>query len=88
LSQQAAEEGTDELLQKAINIVRQQGSASASLLQRRMHIGYPRASRLIDEMEERGIVGPAESGGRQRQVLEETAPSVGVNEADVDVRPM
>jgi S-DNA-T family DNA segregation ATPase FtsK/SpoIIIE len=75
LSQQAEEEGADELLQQAIDIVRQQGNASASLLQRRMHIGYPRASRLIDEMEERGVIGPAESGGRQRQVLE-----LGLNE--------
>jgi len=69
LSQQAEEQSADELLGQAIEIVRQQGNASASLLQRRMHIGYPRASRLIDEMEERGIVGPTESGGRQRQVL-------------------
>jgi len=59
----------DDLLQRAIEIVRQQGSASASMLQRRMRVGYPRASRLIDEMEEREIVGPAESGGRPRQVL-------------------
>jgi S-DNA-T family DNA segregation ATPase FtsK/SpoIIIE len=71
ISQQAAEEGVDELLHKAIDIVRKQGRASASMLQRRMHIGYPRASRLIDEMEERGVVGPAMSGGRQRKVLEE-----------------
>ena len=35
-----------------------------------MHVGYPRASRLIDEMEELGIIGPAESGGRSRQVLD------------------
>jgi S-DNA-T family DNA segregation ATPase FtsK/SpoIIIE len=71
LSQQEADEGADELLDDAIAIVREQGGASASLLQRRMHIGYPRASRLIDEMEERGVVGPAMSGGREREVLEE-----------------
>jgi S-DNA-T family DNA segregation ATPase FtsK/SpoIIIE len=59
----------DDLLQKAIAIVRMQGSASASMLQRRMHIGYPRAARLIDELEELGIVGPAETGGRARKVL-------------------
>jgi S-DNA-T family DNA segregation ATPase FtsK/SpoIIIE len=67
---QESEAGADELLQQAINIVRQQGRASASLLQRRMHIGYPRASRLIDEMEERGVVGPGKGGGRMRQVLD------------------
>jgi S-DNA-T family DNA segregation ATPase FtsK/SpoIIIE len=72
LSEQEAEEKADELLPRAIDIVRKQGRASASLLQRRMHIGYPRASRLIDEMEERGIVGPAKGGGRQRQVLVES----------------
>jgi S-DNA-T family DNA segregation ATPase FtsK/SpoIIIE len=64
------EEERDELLRQAIGIVRAQGQASASLLQRRMHIGYPRASRLIDEMHELGIVGPQETGGRPRRVLE------------------
>jgi S-DNA-T family DNA segregation ATPase FtsK/SpoIIIE len=59
----------DDLLQRAIAIVRMQGNASASMLQRRMHIGYPRAARLIDELEELGIVGPAQSGGRPREVL-------------------
>jgi S-DNA-T family DNA segregation ATPase FtsK/SpoIIIE len=39
------------------------------MLQRRLPIGYPRAARLIDELEERGIVGPAQSGGRPREVL-------------------
>jgi S-DNA-T family DNA segregation ATPase FtsK/SpoIIIE len=67
------EEDRDELLQQAIGIVRAQGQASASLLQRRMHIGYPRASRIIDEMHELGIVGPPESGGRARRVLELSA---------------
>jgi S-DNA-T family DNA segregation ATPase FtsK/SpoIIIE len=62
-------EGGDALLSKAIEIVRQQGSASASMLQRRMHIGYPRAASLIDDMEARGIIGPAEKGGRPRKVI-------------------
>ena len=60
----------DDLVQQAIDIVRQRGSASASLLQRRMHIGYPRAARLIDELEEQGVIGSAESGGRARKVLD------------------
>jgi len=59
----------DDLLQKAIAIVRMQGNASASMLQRRMHIGYPRAARLIDELEQLGIVGPPQTGGRTRKVL-------------------
>jgi S-DNA-T family DNA segregation ATPase FtsK/SpoIIIE len=59
----------DALLDEAIALVRETGSASASLLQRRMRIGYPRAARLIDAMEERGIIGPPETGGRPREVL-------------------
>jgi S-DNA-T family DNA segregation ATPase FtsK/SpoIIIE len=39
------------------------------MLQRRLHIGYPRAARLIDELEELGVVGPAQGGGRDREVL-------------------
>jgi S-DNA-T family DNA segregation ATPase FtsK/SpoIIIE len=62
-------EQSDDLLERAIEIVRQQGSASASMLQRRMRIGYPRAARLIDELEQMGVVGPAESGGRPREVI-------------------
>ena len=60
----------DELLERAIEIVREQGSASASMLQRRMHIGYPRAARLIDDLEQLGIVGPQLSGGRPRELLD------------------
>ncbi len=60
----------DDLLQQAIEIVREQGAASASMLQRRMHIGYPRAARLIDDLERLGVVGPAETGGRSRKVLD------------------
>jgi len=62
-------EEEDDLLDQAIALVRQTGSASASLLQRRMRIGYPRAARLIDLMEERGIIGPPEAGGKPREVL-------------------
>lgn len=59
----------DDLLRDAIDIVQTQGEASASMLQRRMHIGYPRAARLIDDLEQLGVVGPAERGGRTRKVL-------------------
>ncbi|MFN2157620.1 MAG: DNA translocase FtsK [Anaerolineae bacterium] len=59
----------DDLIERAIEIVREQGSASASMLQRRMHIGYPRAARLIDDLEQLGIVGPQLSGGRPRELL-------------------
>ncbi len=59
----------DELLEKAIAEVRQQGRASVSLLQRRLRIGYARAARLVDEMEAQGIIGPDEGGGRARPIL-------------------
>jgi S-DNA-T family DNA segregation ATPase FtsK/SpoIIIE len=65
----------DVLLEEAIALVRQTGAASASFLQRRMRIGYPRASRLIDQMEEMGIIGPPETGGRRRKVLLEVEGS-------------
>lgn len=66
---QASEPESDELLDQAIEIVQEEGSASAALLQRRMRIGYPRAASLIDELEAQGIVGPAEKGGRPRKVI-------------------
>lgn len=59
--------GEDDLLEKAEAIVRQQGTASASMLQRRLRIGYNRASRLIEQLEANGIVGPAD-GPRGRTV--------------------
>ena len=56
------------MLPKAIECVVEAGMASTSLLQRRLKLGYARAARLIDEMEQRGIVGPFE-GSKPRQVL-------------------
>ncbi|MFN8483385.1 MAG: DNA translocase FtsK [Anaerolineae bacterium] len=58
----------EQLIAEAIAVVRQSRTASASFLQRRLRIGYPRAARLMDELEERGVVGPAEAG-RSRKVL-------------------
>jgi S-DNA-T family DNA segregation ATPase FtsK/SpoIIIE len=59
----------DELLDDAIALCRKEGGASASLLQRRLRIGYPRAAAIIDQMEQLGLVGPPASGGRQREIL-------------------
>ncbi len=59
----------DPLLNDAIDIIRREGRASVSMLQRRMRIGYTRAARLMDVMEERGIVGPPEGNTQVRQVL-------------------
>lgn len=58
----------DELLPEAIKICVEFGQASASMLQRRMRVGFNRAARLIEQMEQRGIVGP-QDGSRPRQVL-------------------
>lgn len=66
---QEEENEDDDLLEQAIALVRRTQRASASLLQRRLRIGYPRAARLLDELEAMGIVGPAQGGGREREVL-------------------
>lgn len=58
----------DELLSKAVEIVLSAGQASSSLLQRKLSVGYARAARIIDQMEERGIVGPSE-GSKPRKLL-------------------
>ena len=60
--------GGDELLPKAVDVVLETGMASVSMLQRRLKLGYARASRIVDEMEEKGIVGPFE-GSKPRQLL-------------------
>ncbi|HEY2979695.1 MAG TPA: DNA translocase FtsK, partial [Anaerolineales bacterium] len=64
-----AEGEDDGLIEQAIGIVRSSRRASASLLQRRLRVGYPRAARLLDQLEEMGIVGPSQGGGREREVL-------------------
>ncbi len=60
----------DPLLKDAIDTVRREGRASVSMLQRRMRIGYTRAARLVDTMEEKGIVGPPAPGTGVREVLD------------------
>ena len=69
LLQEPAESEDDALIEEAISIVQDSQRASASLLQRRLRIGYPRAARLLDQLEEMGLVGPSQGGGRERDVL-------------------
>jgi S-DNA-T family DNA segregation ATPase FtsK/SpoIIIE len=63
------EPAEDVLLDDAVNVIQEAGRASISLLQRRLRIGYTRAARLIDLLEERGVVGPALGGSHAREVL-------------------
>ena len=64
----SGEDEGDELLPAAVDVVLETGQASVSMLQRRLKLGYSRAARLVDQMEERGIVGPFE-GSKPRQLL-------------------
>ena len=70
------EESEDELYDEAMEIVIRAKQASTSLLQRRLKIGYGRAARLLDDMEVRGIVGPAD-GNKPRKILVQTAGGAG-----------
>jgi S-DNA-T family DNA segregation ATPase FtsK/SpoIIIE len=65
-----AETGEDPLLKDATEIVRREGKASISMLQRKMRIGYTRAARLVDTLEEQGIIGPQQHGSQMREILD------------------
>ena len=60
----------DPMLKDAIAVVRREGKASISMLQRRLRVGYTRAARLVDTLEEQGIVGPQQTGSQVREVLD------------------
>ncbi|HEX7398212.1 MAG TPA: DNA translocase FtsK [Candidatus Limnocylindrales bacterium] len=77
-----ADDDADRLLREAVGVVQEYDRASASLLQRRLKIGYARAARIIDQLEARGYIGPFD-GSNARQVLRREA-SAGVAPADVD----
>ncbi len=79
--QMEPEEDLDPLLDEAVDLVRRQGRASISMLQRRLRIGYTRAARLIETMQEKGIVGPSQPGTQGLEVLDygPAAPPVGEN---------
>ena len=67
--------GDDSLFEEAVNVVMEYRAASASMLQRRLKIGYNRAANLIDQLEEKGIIGPAQ-GSKPRKVIGGSEQSV------------
>jgi S-DNA-T family DNA segregation ATPase FtsK/SpoIIIE len=85
--EEAVDAGSDELVQRAIETVVQQGTASVSLLQRRLGVGYARAGRLVDVLERLGVISGHE-GSKPRTVLitEHDIPRVlGIAVVDADV---
>lgn len=71
----ADDNGGDELFFDAVRVVQSSGKASASLLQRQLKVGYARAARLLDIMEEKGIVGPADGAKPRKVYIEQMAGS-------------
>jgi S-DNA-T family DNA segregation ATPase FtsK/SpoIIIE len=63
------EEQADDYLERARQLIENQERVSTSFIQRRLRVGYPRAARLVDQLEQAGLVGPDEGGGRGREVL-------------------
>jgi DNA segregation ATPase FtsK/SpoIIIE, S-DNA-T family len=70
----------EELIQQCIEVIRSEQKASVSLMQRRLRLGYTRAARIMDELENRGIVGPSK-GAEPRDIL------IDLDEADPDQEP-
>ena len=70
IAQEEKAENEDELFPEALKFVVDQQKASTSLIQRRFRIGYNRAARIIDDMEQRGYIGPA-NGSKPREVFKQ-----------------
>jgi DNA segregation ATPase FtsK/SpoIIIE, S-DNA-T family len=74
----------DPMLQDAISLVRQEKKASVTMLERRLRIGYTRAARIVEKLEEMGIVGPPLPGSQIREILEENPPPSSESEPQVN----
>ena len=85
LVEEVGSSDNDALLDQAIEVVRAVGKASTSLLQRRLRIGFPRAARLMDDLEEMGVIGPAVGSGKEREVLSGTEEEADDIDDDYDV---
>lgn len=77
-------EGGDDMFKDAVRVVIESRKASTSLLQRKLRVGYARAARIIEEMEEQGIIGPAD-GARPREVLIHSMDELDGNGADAEI---
>jgi S-DNA-T family DNA segregation ATPase FtsK/SpoIIIE len=78
------QEEEDPIYSEAVELVRRRKRASISMLQRRLRIGYTRAARLIELMEEHGIIGPATEGSKPREVLDFGDADLSPEEEDLD----
>jgi S-DNA-T family DNA segregation ATPase FtsK/SpoIIIE len=78
----------DPLIQKAIELAREHETISTSLLQRKLRIGYPRAARTMDELEDRGIVASGEGSGSRRVLLGDEAHTLAAAAADFEPAPV
>jgi S-DNA-T family DNA segregation ATPase FtsK/SpoIIIE len=71
----SVDDEADRLLLDAVGVIREYDRASASLLQRRLKIGYARAARIIDQLEARGYIGPFDGSNARQVLLRDAAPS-------------
>jgi S-DNA-T family DNA segregation ATPase FtsK/SpoIIIE len=76
----------DDLIEQAIEVIRQTRRASTSSLQRRLRIGYNRAARLMDQLEEKGVIGPPQ-GSEPREILIDLDGEVPQNDTEMDLNP-
>lgn len=83
LDSYTSDEDKDELYPEAVKVIKKAGKGSASLLQRRLSVGYARAARILDQMQEEGLVGPAQ-GSKAREVFEENFETEDDNEETSD----
>lgn len=84
LFEEMVQDDDDPLLKEAIEIIRKEGKASITMLQRKLRIGYTRAARMVDELEDKGIISPPLSHSNVRDVLDYGAESEMVSPSDQD----
>ncbi len=73
---EADDNGGDDMFFEAVRVIQETGKASASLLQRQLKVGYARAARLLDIMEEKGLIGPPDGAKPRKVYMERSTPSV------------